>query len=220
MGMAHPTEKRGTEEEPVGREIAEGRVGLAHHYPFLGREDMSNYRRAHTGSTYFFTVVTYQRQPILCLEPSRAALRKAIVETKEALPFNIVAWVLLPDHLHCIWELPERECDYSTRWSLIKKAFTKAVREQIALPEQTASRSKHRESSVWQRRFWEHAIEDERDLAAHCDYIHYNPVKHGLVASAWDWPYSTFHRMVQKGLYPREWCGGKVPEQSDPIGNE
>ncbi|HBG04772.1 MAG TPA: transposase [Geobacter sp.] len=181
---------------------------------------MSTYRRAHDGNTYFFTIVTYQRQPILCLEQSRGALREAIVETRKAYPFSIAAWVLLPDHLHCIWELPEGDTDYSTRWSLIKRGFTRSVRECISLPEATMSRSKHRESTVWQRRFWEHRIHDDRDFAAHCDYIHYNPVKHGLVSSACDWPFSTFRRMVGSGMYPDDWCRSQPPDVSDLIAGE
>jgi putative transposase len=181
---------------------------------------MSIYRRAHEGNTYFFTVVTYQRRPILCSEESRTALRQAIAETRKTLPFSIAAWVLMPDHLHCIWVLPEGDSDYSTRWSLIKKGFTRSFREGAALPAPSVSRSKHRESTVWQRRFWEHLIVNDRDFAAHCDYIHYNPVKHGLVISAREWPYSTFHRMVASGMYPDNWCMSQSPDLPDLTGGE
>ncbi|MCR4287345.1 MAG: transposase [Deltaproteobacteria bacterium] len=171
---------------------------------------MSDYRRARGGSTYFFTVVTYKRQPILCLADSIKALREAISEVKEERPFEVNAWVLLPDHLHCVWELPEGDLDYSVRWALIKKGFTKRMKGLVETPLPNLSRIKHRESSVWQRRFWEHQIRDEADLRRHCDYIHYNPVKHGLVDSPKDWKHSTFHRYVEAGLYPNDWGGGEA----------
>ncbi len=128
---------------------------------------MSDYRRARGGSTYFFTVVTYKRQPILCLADSIKTLREAIREVKEERPFEVNAWVLLPDHLHCVWELPEGDLDYSVRWALIKKGFTKRMKGRIETPLPNLSRIKHREASIWQRRFWEHQIRDEADLRMH-----------------------------------------------------
>lgn len=165
---------------------------------------MLNYRRARVGNTYFFTVVTHRRRSFLCDDRPRTALRTAITETRGLHPFVIEAWVLLPDHLHCLWRLPEGDTDYSIRWALIQKGFTKRVNDWLDLPALSASRKKHRESSVWQRRFWEHTIRDGRDFAAHCDYVHYNPVKHGLAISPKDWLWSTFHRFVEKGLYPKD----------------
>ncbi|MBI5902100.1 MAG: transposase [Deltaproteobacteria bacterium] len=171
---------------------------------------MSDYRRARGGSTYFFTVVTYGRQPILCLADSIKALSEAISEVKEERPFEAKAWVLLPDHLHCVWELPEGDLDYSVRWALIKKGFTKRMKGRIETPRPNLSRIKHREASVWRRRFWDHQIRDEADLRMHCDYIHYNPVKHGLVDSPMDWKHSTFHRYVKEGLYTEDRGGSEV----------
>lgn len=165
---------------------------------------MSNYRRSYEGNTYFFTVVTYQRQPILCLDESRSALREAINEARGAHPFKIKAWVLLPDHLHCIWELPEGDVNYSMRWGLIKKAFTKKIRGMVGTAHPTKSRIMHREGAIWQRRFWEHKIRDEMDYRIHCDYIHYNPVKHGFADSPMDWDYSTFHRYMDVSIYSKE----------------
>ena len=133
---------------------------------------MPNYRRAREGHTYFFTVVTFQRGPILCLERSRSVLRESIDKVRTSYPFSIEAWVLLPDHMHCIWRLPEGDSDYSIRWALIKKEFTNRAKTWLSLPDPTASRKKHREAMVWQRRFWEHMITDERDFSVHCDYIH------------------------------------------------
>lgn len=170
---------------------------------------MSRYRRATTaGSSYFFTVVAYRRQPILCHETIRNALRNAIEAVRISRPFVIDAWVLLPDHLHCVWTLPESDADFSTRWAIIKRAVSLACKDSFYRDDLlTASKLKHRESTIWQRRFWEHQIRDENDFERHVDYIHFNPVKHGHVQHAVDWPYSTFHRYVREGLYKRNWAG-------------
>lgn len=120
--------------------------------------------------------------------------------------------MLLPDHLHCIWELPEGDVNYSMRWGLIKKEFTKRIKGMVGTAHPTESRIKHRESVVWQRRFWEHKIRDERDYQTHCDYIHYNPVKHGFVSAPVGWEYSTFHRYLKDGVYSEEW-GSKEPDK-------
>lgn len=170
---------------------------------------MSRYRRAHVaGACYFFTVVAYRREPILCDDAIRHALREAILSVREQRPFSIDAWVLLPDHLHCIWTLPAGDADYSTRWNIIKRkvsiACANGYKHRGLL---TRSRRRHRESTLWQRRFWEHQIRDEMDFACHVDYIHYNPVKRGLCARVSEWPYSTFHRYVADGIYPEDWCG-------------
>lgn len=173
---------------------------------------MPNYRRVHEGNTYFFTLVTFQRQRILCLDEPRRLLRESISEVRKILPFEVEAWVLLPDHMHCIWRLPEGDRDYSKRWGRIKSGFTKGVKKGwLVTPDASLSRRKHREGTVWQRRFWEHMIRDDRDFSAHCDYIHYNPVKHGLVAAPKDWPFSTFHRAVGEGFYSPDW--GADPSQ-------
>ena len=170
---------------------------------------MSRYRRASVaGSSYFFTVVTYRRQPILCNDAVRIALRTAIETVRTTRPFVIDAWVLLPDHLHCIWTLPDGDADFSTRWMTIKRAVSLACRENYRRADWvTASKLKHRESTIWQRRFWEHQIRDEDDLARHVDYIHFNPVKHGHTQHTKDWPYSTFHRYVRDKVYAHGWAG-------------
>lgn len=170
---------------------------------------MSNYRRTQTaGGTYFFTVVSYRRQPVLCDDPVRTALREAIHKVRQSHPFTIDAWVLLPDHLHCIWTLPPGDADFSLRWSLIKNRVSREVGAQYRRAEWlSASKRKHRESTIWQRRFWEHCIRDEKDLRHHVDYLHFNPVKHGLVARVADWPHSTFHRFARTGIYAAEWVG-------------
>jgi putative transposase len=170
---------------------------------------MSRYRRAITaGGTFFFTVVAYRRQPILCDEAIRTALREAVLSVRRTKPFSIDAWVLLPDHLHCVWTLPADDDDFSGRWSLIKSAVSRTVGARYRRTEWlNASKLKHREATIWQRRFWEHCIRDENDLQRHVDYLHFNPVKHGLVSRVSDWPHSTFHRFVAEGKYPMDWAG-------------
>jgi putative transposase len=169
---------------------------------------MSRYRRPVNGLTFFFTVVAHRRRPILCDDLIRAALRRGIETVRAARPFSIDAWVLLPDHMHCIWTLPENDTDFSLRWSEIKRFVSSTAGSAFHDPRAlTKSRASRRESTIWQRRFWEHTIRDERDLGRHLDYLHYNPVKHGHVQRAIDWPFSTFGRYVREGVYPRDWGG-------------
>jgi putative transposase len=169
---------------------------------------MSRYRRAFNGSTFFFTVVSYNRRPILCDERVRLALRSAIERVRVLRPFSIDGWVLLPDHLHCIWTLPDGDCDYPMRWSEIKRFVSSTAPGEFRDPQAlTRSRIRHRESTIWQRRFWEHCVRDEIDFGRHLDYLHINPVRHGFVRQAAEWPYSTFGRYVREGVYPRDWAG-------------
>lgn len=181
---------------------------------------MPNYLRATEGSAYFFTVVTFKRQRILCLDKSRQLLREGIYKTRESHPFVIEAWVLLPDNMHCIWRLPEDDHDYSLRWGLIKREFTKGSKAWLDTPLPNPSRQKHREVTIWQRRFWEHMIRYDQDFKNHFDYIHYNPVKHGLVTAPKEWPYSTFHRYVREGVYPCNWGADSKITFDDEVGNE
>jgi putative transposase len=168
---------------------------------------MPNYRRYLVeGGTYFFTVVIHRRRPLLGSSPGRKCLRNAIETVRERHPFEIPALVLLPDHLHMIWTLPRANADYSLRWRRIKEEFTKQfLTDGGQEADRSASRRKRNERGVWQRRFWEHLIETEDDFERHLEYIHYNPVKHGLVDSPVDWPYSSFHRWVQRGVYAAGW---------------
>jgi len=168
---------------------------------------MSQYRRSTTpGATYFFTVVTYRRRKILTSPNCVDVLRNVIKEVKQTYPFKIDAWVVLPEHMHCMWTLPPDDADYSKRWGLIKTKFSKGLKPQLHREEwMTQSKQKHRESTIWQRRFWEHQIRDDEDYRTHMDYLHYNPVKHGLVKRVNDWPYSSFHRCVEKGVYSVQW---------------
>ena len=170
---------------------------------------MPEYRRIKIkGGTYFFTVVTYNRQPVLTREEVRQALREGIDTVRQSLPFVIEAWVLLPDHLHTIWTLPEGDAKYQTRWALIKSLVSRrCVQNREHWNEESESRKKRHESGIWQRRFWEHCIRNDKDFQRHMDYLHYNPVKHGYVRRVADWPYSSFHRLVAQDVYPRDWGG-------------
>jgi putative transposase len=124
---------------------------------------------------------------------------------RDFAPFHIDAWVVLPEHLHCVWTLPEWDADYSGRWRMIKAGFSARM---PAARYRSESKIAKGEKGIWQRRFWEQTIRDERDYAVHVDYVHFNSVRHGLVARAADWPHSTFHRAVREGLYPADWGGG------------
>jgi putative transposase len=155
---------------------------------------MPNYQRVRNeGGTYFFTVVTNNRMLLFNLEESRRILSSAFTKVKSQRPFTIDAICILPDHIHTIWTLPAGDSDYSTRWKQIKTAFTRDYLSKNGNGEiRNQSRIKHGEAAIWQRRFWEHTIEDEQDYFNHLDYIHYNPVKHGLVQSPKEWLFSSF----------------------------
>jgi putative transposase len=167
---------------------------------------MPNYHRAfRPGGTFFFTLVTYRRAPFLCDEIARTLLRSAIEQCRAQQPFQMDAFVLLPDHLHAMWTLPEEDSDFSRRWGRIKKTFTTAGGWEGAISD---SRSRNRRRGVWQRRFWEHVIRDQQDYQRHLDYIHYNPIKHSLVRCAHEWQWSSFHRLVREHIYEPTWCCG------------
>jgi putative transposase len=175
---------------------------------------MPDYRRAwHPGGTYFFTVNLLERHANDLLTRHVDALREAVRRVRQRHPFAIHAWVVLPDHLHCVIELPAGDADFATRWRLIKMGFSKALpcTERVS-----KTREARGERGIWQRRYWEHLIRDEADYQAHMDYVHINPVKHGLVKSVADWPHSTFHRLVERGVYPRDWVGGNEDGVSAP----
>jgi len=161
------------------------------------------YRRPNAaGGTFFFTVILATRSSRLLTEQI-GLLRDVVRKVQRAHPFETVAMVVLPDHVHAIWRLPPGDCDYALRWSLVKAGFSRALdrNERIA-----SSRERKRERGVWQRRYWEHQIRDDADLARHVDYIHFNPVKHGHVPAPSDWPYSSLHRYVRQGRLPHDWA--------------
>lgn len=179
---------------------------------------MPNYRRNLVpGGSFFFTVVTEGRQPILS-ETGLVLLRQVVRQCRDKYPFTIEAMVVLPDHLHSIWTLPEGDADFSKRWGYIKKEFTTNWLS-WGRPEQPISQARRRERrrGVWVPRFWEHTIRDGRDFERHMDYIHYNPVKHGYVRCPHAWRSSSFHRSVRQGLYGPEWgCACRPCEGAPP----
>jgi putative transposase len=170
------------------------------------------YRRATTpGATYFFTVVTYNRQRLFEHPDTVQLLRAAFHHVKQRHPFTLDAMVVLPDHLHCLWTLPFDDANFSTRWRLIKAEFSRHCPEQYKR-RRSLSRLKKQEQAVWQRRFWEHQVRKEADFQHYLDYIHYNPVGHQLVESPKDWPYSSFRRYVSQGWYSEDWGANGVIE--------
>jgi putative transposase len=180
----------------------------------LAATAMTNYRRNFVpGGCLFFTVNLAERKSRL-LTDHVDFLRAAFRHTRARYPFTVDAIVVLPDHLHSIWSLPDNDADYATRWRLIKATFSRALPagERIS-----PSRRRKGERGIWQRRYWEHTLRDERDYEQHVDYIHFNAVKHGWVTRVRDWPYSSFHRMVRLGVYPLDW-GGDVAIDTTAFG--
>lgn len=175
---------------------------------------MPNYRRAYIpGSTVFLTWVTHRRTPLFNHPHNITRFRQAVSQTKAEATFEIVAAAILPDHVHFIWTLPDDDSNYSKRVGRIKVLFTRTLRrKQTQSDNISESRRKHRESDVWQRRFWEHTICTEEELAHYLDYVHYNPVKHGLVSCPHQWPHSSFQKWIDEGHYRNDWacqCEGK-----------
>jgi putative transposase len=174
---------------------------------------MPDYIRAQqSGGTFFFTLATHRRQKILLEAPVITALRESFRDVRQSNPFTVIAWVLLPDHMHFIWTLPDGDSDYSRKWGMIKAGVSRRVRARYQRTTTTTrSRIKRRESVIWQRRFWEHQIRDDEDFRAHVDYLHYNPVKHGFASAVREWPHSSFFNFVRQGVYGADWgCGVDV----------
>lgn len=176
------------------------------------------YRRAFIpGGSFFFTLVTQGRRAIFTSDEVISVLRNAFKTVRASRPFEVDAIVILPEHLHCIWTLPPGDADFSTRWRLIKTWFTKHVDPSLRTPTDSARNNKH-EQAIWQHRYWEHCLRDENDYTRHIEYIHYNPVKHDHAASPLAWPYSSFRRYVEAGIYPADW--GQNALQFEGIGHE
>ena len=175
---------------------------------------MPRYLRARVaGATFFFTVAIVDRSDdLLVREIDR--LRDAYRVAQERRPFETVAICVLPDHLHTIWSLPEGDANFPQRWNLIKSIFSRGLAPATS---RSARHIAKREKGLWQRRYWEHVIRDENDLARHIDYVHFNPVKHGYVARVRDWPHSSFHQYVARGELPDDW-GGDVREIAGAFG--
>jgi putative transposase len=158
------------------------------------------------GAMYFFTVVAHGRRPVLTAPWLLDALGQAVADVRQDWPFSSLAWVILPDHMHTLWRLPPGDADHSRRWGEIKRRVSRSVRAAhgFSAPASPSARKRH-ESGIWQRRYWDHRIRDEDDLRRHVDYIHFNPVKHGLVERAADWPHSSFHAFVRRGWLAPGW---------------
>ncbi|MGH8029159.1 MAG: REP-associated tyrosine transposase [Arenimonas sp.] len=173
---------------------------------------MATFRRDHTpGCTWFFTLVTHGRRPWLGDAVAVGAFRQAVSTIRASHPFEILAAVVLPDHLHMIWRLPEVDAAYGLRWGLIKRETARRLCVPSAHRQLRPSQCSRRESGLWQRRFWEHRVRDEDDLQRHVDYIHFNPVKHGLVRNAADWPHSSIHRCIRAGWISEDWGTDPAP---------
>jgi putative transposase len=170
---------------------------------------MVAYRRNRAGGACYFFTATLRDRNSRYLTNHIDLLRESIRRIRAERPFTLDAIVILPEHLHSLWTLPPDDADYSGRWRAIKSAFTRALVKQGIRIE----RDLRGEYGLWQRRFWEHTIRDERDYATHVEYIHFNPVRHGHVSRVIDWPYSSFHQYVKRGLLPADWGGGYVPSE-------
>ena len=170
---------------------------------------MSNYRRLYIdGGTYFFTLVTHNRKPLLCLDNSLLRLKSAFQYTNKKHPFTLKGLVILPDHLHCILELPQGDHEFSIRWTMIKRFFSIAANSDV---------NARREKQIWQKRYWKHWIRDEADYERCLNYIYYNPVKHGYAESPIDWSHGTFRRDVRQGLYDSNWGSNTMPNRSKDL---
>lgn len=166
---------------------------------------MSNYLRTWLpGGTFFFTVNLLDRRRRQLVEHI-GELGAAFRDTRAARPFEVLAIAVLPDHLHCVWALPEGDADNANRWAQIKSGFSRRLPPDEP---RSANGVARRERGIWQRRYWEHLIRDENDLRRHIDYVHFNPIKHGHVAGLADWPHSSFHRWVRAGAYDADWGSG------------
>lgn len=178
------------------------------------------YRRSKTkGGTYFFTLVTYKRKKLFQNIYLANLFLNIIKQIKFKYPFKMSGFVLLPDHFHCIWTLPENDMDFSIRWRLIKSNFTRQCLSTYKT-KPTSSRSAKKEQCIWQRRFWEHEIKNEIEFSKYLDYIHFNPVKHGYVNLPCEWQHSSFHYYVKKEIYPINWGADNVAMLNKFVANE
>ncbi len=173
---------------------------------------MTTYRRNFVqGGCFFFTVNLAERR-LRLLTDHIDLLREAVRSARRRHPFAIEGIVVLPDHLHAILTLPEGDADFAVRWRLIKATFSRRLPRGERI---SASRARKGERGIWQRRYWEHTLRDDGDFARHMDYIHINPVKHGHVTRVSDWPHSSFHRLVRRGVYPADWAGDAAADGAE-----
>lgn len=199
---------------PLTHHRGGNRRGASRDAPYVGScsnwwyyRGMSEYRRLDTpGATIFFTVVTHERRPVLSGFAAVKMLRDAIQREMVHHPFAIDGAVILPDHLHMLWTMPVEDCRFAMRWTKIKGEFTRMYIDAGGHEgARGASRLTRGERGIWQRRYWDHVVRDEEEYGAFMDYIHWNPVKHGLVACPHEWAYSSFHKWVRQGVYKADW---------------
>ncbi|MBV1717411.1 MAG: transposase [Desulfarculus sp.] len=187
--------------------------------PKPNKSKKMQYRRSNiSGGSYFLTLITHNRQTLFHNSQIIDLLRTAFRQVKEKHPFTIDAIVILPDHLHCLLTFPDGDANYAQWVRMIKGNFSRNLPSGSA--PRAASRVAKGEKEVWQRRYWEHLIRDETDFERHVDYIHYNPVKHGLAAAPKDWPWSSFHNYVSRGVYPALWGADEVVSFGEDVGSE
>jgi putative transposase len=174
---------------------------------------MPNYRRFYfPGGTYFFTIVTCNRYPFFNSPIARRILLASCRLVEHEMPFKLFAWAVMPEHLHAVVTLPRGDCDFSTRIKKLKKSFSESWLASGGHEEPISeSRKRKKERGIWQRRYYEHLVQDEIDLENHVDYIHFNPVKHELVQSPNQWRWTSFQRFVKAGQYSIDW-GRQKPE--------
>jgi putative transposase len=165
---------------------------------------MTSYLRNFVPGGCFFFTANLANRKLALLTMHIDLLREAFRKTRRRHPFTIDAIVVLPDHIHTVWTMPEGDADFATRWRLIKSTFSHSLSGGEPI---SASRAAKRERGIWQRRYWEHTIRDQDDLTRHIDYIHINPLKHRLVDRVREWEASSFHRYVKLGTYPIDWAG-------------
>ncbi len=176
-------------------------LGAARYRP--GKEaHMTNFRRYYVpDSIVFITQVIYDRTPICGKDQHLQLLLSTLREVKRLHPFSMLAYVFLLDHFHLLIR-PAGDCTFSAVMHSLKSNFTHAYKQSLGI-----TGAMH----FWQRRFWDHLIRSEEDFGRHLDYIHYNPVKHGLVPKPEQWAHSSFLQWKERGIYEDEW-GWKAPE--------
>jgi putative transposase len=173
------------------------------------------YRRLRIpGGTYIFTLVTFDRFPIFKDDDAVEILKTAVRTVAAVHPFLQLGYVVMPEHLHCIWEMPDDDDDFSTRMSLVKARFTREYAKQFDTAAPTASRARRRERAVWQRRYWEHYVQDDKELNQCLDYVHLNPVYHGFVGHPIEWKHSSFGDYVRDGVYPASWGDAELAQRT------
>jgi len=165
---------------------------------------MPDYRRFYIpNSITFITCVTRDRYPYLKSKSDIDLFFSTLARVKEIKPFELMAYVVLPDHFHWLMKVDQSSGNFSKVMHSIKRNFTQNYKQ---------AHNVQKSISIWQRGFWDHVIRDERDLEIHLDYIHWNPIKHGCVNKPSNWPYSTYRDWEGMGIYDLGWGCVEIPE--------